>query len=769
MKVKRLIASGLAALLVFVSTPFAALADDPVDPTPPADTQAPIVTITSPASGYGHDLLTVTVESSDDVGVVNTEAYADGNLIGSNAGPGGSFSFDPHLGSHTLLAKAYDAAGNVGTSSPVTITGTAGPQPKWAYDDPTQAWVATDQPSFSWNGATGYWISPLYSYDTQSGWYHVIHQAPPAPAPAAGSGSTGSGNAGSANDPASLLASLLGLTDPSNSNTGAGSNNNANLNNTNTALLQNLAQALVNNNIGSTATSGDASISNSTDAGDATSGNAQVLTNLLSLLNSMWSWASGGLTTFVKNIFGDHTGDITLQPGSVSGGGGQLGSLPSGGSASNSNTGADSTNQAGVSNTNDLTLVNRPDGTINNNLDLLAQSGNASIDKSTGAGDATTGDALVELNLLNMINSAISAGQSFFGLLNIFGNLNGDILFPQGFLNGAVGDSSTGGGGTSVASNSNTGADSNNSAGVTNNNNLTAVNSPSALFNNNIQTAAQSGNAAVTDSTGAGGATTGNADTSTNLYNLFNTSLFGDNAVLVLVNVLGHWVGGIMNLPGGGQSGGALLTGNASVSNNNTGANSNNDASANTQNNVNLVNAPTGTINNNINAGALSGNATVSDSTGAGGATSGNATVATNVANIFGSALNLKKWFGVLVINVFGDWFGSVAQDTAAGNAPQVNSNTGTGQGGVKTVTHQASQPTSAGAANGQAGNSNQAKTNVAQGGSNQTLLASAHTQLVQQQKGAASHNNLQLIIFLVAGLMLAASGALFRADKRAR
>jgi hypothetical protein len=50
-----------------------------------------------------------------------------------------------------------------------------------------------------------------------------------------------------------------------------------------------------------------------------------------------------------------------------------------------------------------------------------------------------------------------------------------------------------------------------------------------------------------------------------------------------------------------------------------------------------------------------------------GNVSSGDAKAASGVANIFNSILNVKHWFGVLVINVFGDWLGDVNDNSPAG------------------------------------------------------------------------------------------------------
>jgi chitinase len=90
------------------------------------DTTAPAVQILSPADGSTlSGLNTINVSASDDIGVAKVEWYVDGTLSGASASPTPAFSWDTTQstnGTHALLAKAYDAAGNIGTSSTVSLT-----------------------------------------------------------------------------------------------------------------------------------------------------------------------------------------------------------------------------------------------------------------------------------------------------------------------------------------------------------------------------------------------------------------------------------------------------------------------------------------------------------------------------------------------------------------------------------------------------------------------------------------------------------------------
>ncbi|HCT76601.1 MAG TPA: esterase [Micromonosporaceae bacterium] len=95
------------------------------------DAEPPTVSITSPASGATvSGNVQVTATAADNVGVTRVEFYVDGSsLIGTDTTAPYSVIWNAagvSDGSHSLTAKAYDAAENVGTSAPVTVTVTGG-------------------------------------------------------------------------------------------------------------------------------------------------------------------------------------------------------------------------------------------------------------------------------------------------------------------------------------------------------------------------------------------------------------------------------------------------------------------------------------------------------------------------------------------------------------------------------------------------------------------------------------------------------------------
>ena len=91
------------------------------------DTTAPTTSVTAPANGATvSSTVSVTATASDNIAVTKMEIYIDGTLRTSNTSATSlTYSWNTTTfanGSHTIVSKAYDAAGNVGTSSTITVT-----------------------------------------------------------------------------------------------------------------------------------------------------------------------------------------------------------------------------------------------------------------------------------------------------------------------------------------------------------------------------------------------------------------------------------------------------------------------------------------------------------------------------------------------------------------------------------------------------------------------------------------------------------------------
>ena len=114
----------------------------PVAVTVNNDLTPPTTSITSPTSGQVvTGVVAVQVSAQDNVGVARVELYQDNALIGTKTTTPYTFNWDTDAttnGSHTLTSKAYDAAGNTGTSAAVTVT---------VNHDPTPPTVALTAPA----------------------------------------------------------------------------------------------------------------------------------------------------------------------------------------------------------------------------------------------------------------------------------------------------------------------------------------------------------------------------------------------------------------------------------------------------------------------------------------------------------------------------------------------------------------------------------------------------------------------------------------------
>lgn len=369
----------------------------------------------------------------------------------------------------------------------------------------------------------------------------------------------------------------------------------------------------INNTIESDATTGEASVLVNTEAGSAESGDASSTATILNNVNSVTdlNGSNNNIATFSADVVGDISGDIVLQPIITQ-------------ALGNPITPNDTI--ANITNLNSIT----------NDINLSANSGDATVAKNTKAGDALTGSADVVASIINVVNSMVVAGQSFIGSINIYGNFIGNILISPDFVPKLL--ASNGGDETAPKT--------------------IVVNSSDTIdIINNLSLNAASGQAAVLGNTQAGNAITGDAQTNIVIFNMTGHDIVASNCLLVFINVLGEWYGVIIDAPSGAT---AAVIGD--------------DVESDTISapNLNLSSDNKTEIVNNITLASQSGDALVTDNTVAGNAISGNATASLNLANIVGSRFSLSGWFGLLFINVFGKWFGNFGVE-AKPTTPVVN------------------------------------------------------------------------------------------------
>ena len=390
-----------------------------------------------------------------------------------------------------------------------------------------------------------------------------------------------------------------------------------------------------------------------------------------------------GLGIVEYNILEDYTGDIIL---AVPDGLFDCGTCGSGGdiSAVNSGNGADSANSIEVDsdNTTDTTINN--DADIVNTLDLLANSGSNQTSYNTGGDSSiTTGDANVSANLLNFVNSTISGGAAF--IVNVFGDLVGDIIFP---------DNLPGIGGTALsATNSGNGADSTNTIDIdsTNESNMTLNNF--ADIDNILNIDATTGDNKTSYNTGGDNSIeTGDVFVNAEVLNIVNTNLLGasdEPLWLILVNNMGSWTGSIIGaLTGTNYSGsdGFVFTvdddGAIVAANQGNGAGSTNDIGISQNNTNDLTVNNTANVTNNVNIKANTGGNSASYNTG------GDSSIETGDVNVAASIMNfvntnlIGRTLMLGIINVFGSWTGDAVPPGQEQQADSQNSTPLGGSGG---------------------------------------------------------------------------------------
>lgn len=452
----------------------------------------------------------------------------------------------------------------------------------YTWDPMTKQTLPKSASAPSYNPSTGTWDTPEWRYDSTSGTYHER----PAPLVQSQPGGDTTGE---------ILGASEGITGEV---PASGQLSGTTLNTQNKLSLT--------NNMNSNSQSGNSIAMKNTQVGNIGSGNAEAVMNLMNLLQSQTSLAGGGLNTFTANIQGNVQGDFLIDPSAL---------------AQPANVSAYDLAKLHINNSNDASITN--------NLVLNAASGDAGAYQNTTAGNVASGDANAIANVINMINSVVSANQSFFGVINIDGNYTGNILMPEDSLNALL--ASTGPSSTYTLA----------SQGAYTN---TVNTSAEQTIDNNINLSAASGNATASKNTRAGDVLTGNGMTNLTILNLTGREVVAANSLLVFVNVMGSWVGLIMDAPAGST---AAALGGGVVS----------DATLVREATLNATDKMA--ITNNITANAATGDATADSNTTVGNIRSGNATATANIANIMGSHIDLTNWFGILFINVFGTWHGN--------------------------------------------------------------------------------------------------------------
>ncbi len=472
--------------------------------------------------------------------------------------------------------------------------------------------------------------------------------------------------------------------------TGAHSDNTAATNFTKVLDVLNQNGVDINNLLGASANSGGNNASQNTGNATIQTGNSSVLATLFNLANSN-IFGTDAINILYQDIYGQYSGDVNLSnatPLSLQ----SLLNNPTTVNSSNSLTGSGSTNNSTVNGSLFLDVLNQNSGSLENNLNLNSITGGNNANDNTGNGSVTTGDASIIANLINFLNANIFTNSFYLGVVNVYGDWSGNLILPQ--YNGSSGGSAN----LSLAgSNFKTGSNSDNNSNTNLTTNSTLNNNNDGTVQNDFNLALATGGNSSSDNTLNGIISTGNAAGDVNQANLVNTNFVSNDPWwIILVNNMGHWtpmlfsphlsngaqivldldslgLSGNSQTTVNGQGGGQAGALNQAASNNLTGSTSDNNATTNLTATTNITNNNDGSIINNVDALASTGNNSASRNTGSGDITTGNANVLVNAIN-FLNANFVTPSFMVTIVNVFGSWAGDVLNFGQTQTVASVNS-----------------------------------------------------------------------------------------------
>lgn len=227
-----------------------------------------------------------------------------------------------------------------------------------------------------------------------------------------------------------------------NQDTGENSQNQAIACSVDSTTINNNNQADIDNNINVSSNTGNNTIVS--EDGSIKTGNAQSLVDLLNVVNTN-IYGSRWLLLQINN-FGNWSGDVLGWWGNKI----TIGNttyiwikLPDGfqptnqadTTAVNQDTGENSQNQAIATQTTSLEVVNNNTACVTNNINVEANTGNNQIEGKHS--EINTGNASAVANVSNVVNTNIIGNNWFFGVINIFGDFFGNIIFPRPDLQAA--------------------------------------------------------------------------------------------------------------------------------------------------------------------------------------------------------------------------------------------------------------------------------------------------------------------------------------------
>ncbi|MFO7807366.1 MAG: hypothetical protein R6V40_03015, partial [Candidatus Moraniibacteriota bacterium] len=270
-------------------------------------------------------------------------------------------------------------------------------------------------------------------------------------------------------------------------------------------IINNENIAELKNNASSSANSGENNIeeANSNDKVEIGTGDAEAKSNIVNLVNknivgNNWVFA-------VINVFGKWKGDLIVP-------------------------GEDLIKFQNMLINNEVEIENKNEAEIENISKTLANTGDNSIDKSSESAQINTGDAYTESDVSSQINTNIIENGWFN--LNI-NNLGSWLGSTQGWESSELEKDLS----FDYKIDSEEKTENDNQIKINNDNQANIVNTATAESNTGKNSSSNGKDAKIS---------TGDASSFTNIANLANLNIIGNNWVYTIVNILGSWSGNLI-------------------------------------------------------------------------------------------------------------------------------------------------------------------------------------------------------------------------------
>jgi len=429
-------------------------------------------------------------------------------------------------------------------------------------------------------------------------------------------------------------------------------------------VVDNENDGSINNKLDVSAESGDNAADENLENAIVETGNSLAYANILNILNA--NVVGSDFEIYFLNLLEGQNGDVNLN---------EIWKAILEKNGNGLNITGDGTTSIQIRNDNYGELIN--------DIDVSAESGENSASGNGGDVGIKTGDSTALANALNFVDVNVVGAKFFFGVINIFGSFDGNLIIPrpEQFL-------------------SSFGMDAAGISGDFGQQGFLIFNNDNqADIDNSLSADANSGNNSSDNNPGDTATTTGKALAAANSTTLANASISRNNWFFLSINSLGSWWGQLFgwSAPDAAESPQDSGTNTFQLGLDEGGSNDQNNGqgqgdelnaqvlqSSEGSDSVVVDNSNKAKVKNKIDVSADSGNNEANNNGGDVTVKTGKATALANLFNFVNFNILGGRWFFGLV-NVLGDWNGNAV---FAYPDVTVGIHNGTGEARVGETTH---------------------------------------------------------------------------------